>query len=67
MGYLLGVPIIWILVYWGLYWGPPILGHCQIYMLNMCIYTCCEYLHIIGVKGTIRVLHAETINPVDRG
>ena len=23
----LGVPIIMILVYWGLYWGPPVLGN----------------------------------------
>ena len=27
MGTFLGVPIIRILVYWGLYWGPLILGN----------------------------------------
>ena len=27
MGTLLVVPIIRIIVYWGLYWGPPILGN----------------------------------------
>ena len=26
MGTFLGVPIIRIIVYWGLYWGPPVLG-----------------------------------------
>ena len=26
-GYLLGVPIIRAIVYWGLYWGPPIEGN----------------------------------------
>ena len=35
-GTILGVPIIRIIVFWGLYWGPPILGNyhmggCQIY------------------------------------
>ena len=25
-GTILGVPIIRIIVFWGLYWGPPILG-----------------------------------------
>ena len=29
-GYLFGGPIIRIIVYWGLYWGPPILGSYQI-------------------------------------
>ena len=29
-GTILGVPIIRIIVYWGLYWGPPILGNYQI-------------------------------------
>ena len=29
-GYLFGVPIIRIIVFWGLYWGPPILGNYQI-------------------------------------
>ena len=29
MGTFLGVPIIRIIVYWGLYWGPPILGNYQ--------------------------------------
>ena len=29
-GTLLGVPIIRIVVYWGLYWGPPILGNYHI-------------------------------------
>ena len=29
-GTLLGVPIIRIIVFWGLYWGPPILGNYQI-------------------------------------
>ena len=28
-GTFLGVPIIRIVVYWGLYWGPPILGNYQ--------------------------------------
>ena len=23
----LGIPVIWTIVYWGLYWGPPILGN----------------------------------------
>ena len=26
-GTILGVPIISIIVFWGLYWGPPILGN----------------------------------------
>ena len=26
MGFFLGVHIIRTIVYWGLYWGPPILG-----------------------------------------
>ena len=25
-GYHLGVPIIRIVIFWGLYWGPPVLG-----------------------------------------
>ena len=29
-GCLFGVPIIRIMVFWGLYWGPPILGSCHI-------------------------------------
>ena len=29
-GYYLGVPIIRSVVFWGLYWGPPILGNYQI-------------------------------------
>ena len=28
-GTILGVPIIRTIVYWGLYWGPPILGNYQ--------------------------------------
>ena len=27
MGTFLGVPIIRIMIYWGLYWGPPVLGN----------------------------------------
>ena len=27
---ILGVPIIRTVVFWGLYWGPPILGNCHI-------------------------------------
>ena len=27
-------PIIWTTVFWGLYWGPLILGNCQIYFRN---------------------------------
>ena len=30
MGTFLGVPIIRIIVYWGLYWGPLILGNYHI-------------------------------------
>ena len=30
MGTFLGVPIIRIIVYWGLYWGPHILGNYHI-------------------------------------
>ena len=26
-GTILGVPVIRIIVFWGLYWGPPILGN----------------------------------------
>ena len=26
-GYLFGVPIIRVIVFWGLYWGPPVLGN----------------------------------------
>ena len=26
-GYFLGVPIIWTIESWDLYWGPPILGN----------------------------------------
>ena len=29
-GTFLGVPIIRIILFWGLYWGPPILGNCHI-------------------------------------
>ena len=29
MGYLLGVPVIRTIVYWGLYWGSLILGNYQ--------------------------------------
>ena len=29
-GTILGVPILRIIVYWGLYWGPPILGNYHI-------------------------------------
>ena len=29
-GTILGVPIIRTIVFWGLYWGPPILGNYQI-------------------------------------
>ena len=31
-GTILGVPIIRIIIYWGLYWGPPILGNYHIYI-----------------------------------
>ena len=30
MGTFLGVPIIRTIVFWGLYWGPPILGNYHI-------------------------------------
>ena len=30
-GTILGVPIIGTIVYWGLYWGPPVLGNYHIY------------------------------------
>ena len=30
-GTILGVPIIRTIVYWGLYWGPPILGNYHMY------------------------------------
>ena len=30
-GTILGVPIIRTMVFWGLYWGPPILGNYQIW------------------------------------
>ena len=29
-GTILGVPIIWTIVFWGLYWGPLILGNYHI-------------------------------------
>ena len=29
-GTFLGVPIVRIIVFWGLYWGPPILGNYHI-------------------------------------
>ena len=37
-GTFLGVPIIRIIVYWGVYWGPPILGnyHIDIDHSEMC-------------------------------
>ena len=33
-GYHFGVPIIRTIVYWGLYWGPPILGNYHIKSLT---------------------------------
>ena len=33
----LGIPIIRILVFWGLYWGPPILGNYHIYGSEICL------------------------------
>ena len=35
MGTFLGVPIIRTIVFWGLYWGPPILGNYHI--LGLCL------------------------------
>ena len=26
----LGVLLIWVIVFWGLYWGPPVLGNCHV-------------------------------------
>ena len=44
-GTILGVPIIRTIVFWGLYWGPLILG---MYQMN--------YLHIVGwTVGRIEV------------
>ena len=33
-GIILGVPIIRTIVFWGLYWGPPILGNYQIIIMD---------------------------------
>ena len=38
-GTLLGVPILRTVVFWGLYWGPPILGHYQISSTKETAYT----------------------------
>ena len=35
-GTFLGVPIIRTIVYWGLYWGPLILGNYMVVSLNYC-------------------------------
>ena len=41
----LGVPIIWIMVFWGLYCGPPILGHYHIYIR--------DYIKLCGFVSTV--------------
>ena len=43
MGTFLGVPIITTILYWGLYWGSPILGN----------------YHVSSLKEEIRHLHIE--------
>ena len=35
LGYLLGVPIIKMIIFWVLYWGPPILGNYQLYIYTI--------------------------------
>ena len=55
-GTILGVPLIRIIVSWGLYWGPLILGN---YHIHIYIYTHTrnyrDYIGIIGVHKEYRV------------
>ena len=32
LGYHLGLPIVRIIIFWGLYWDPPILGNYHIFL-----------------------------------
>ena len=51
----MGVPIVRIIVYWGLYWGPPILGN---YHLEACLTAIrfgailCE-VHVKALQGAL--------------
>ena len=52
-GYLFGVPpVMRAIVYWGLYWGRPILGNYHITQeyatLSLCVYTCSLLQHDLG-------------------
>ena len=45
-GTILGVPIIRIIVFWGLYWGPLILGNYHIHVYLGRVRCFCEHRHI---------------------
>ena len=51
-GNCLGVPMIRIIVYWGLHWGPPILQHYQINLSRSNKFPCLASNEIIKVQGS---------------
>ena len=52
-GTILGVPIIRIIVYWVLYWDPPILGNYHV---------CCTILSDRGVPSPLMTWHRGVCN-----
>ena len=60
-GTILGVPIIRIVVFWGLYWGPPILGNYYIGFprsIGDCIQVWCRIRYIIKPPSTFWQSHS---------
>ena len=67
MGTILGVPVLRIIVFWGLYWGPPILGNYHILQVLLSKYLkdyspSPKYL-IVGYMGDQGNPKAYTLNP----
>ena len=46
LGTFLGVPIIRTIVFWGLYWGPPILGNYQVKRQSGSVRLCPQFLNV---------------------
>ena len=66
-GTILGVPVIRTIVYWGLYWGPPILGNYNIVALFQGLKLRVSLTLCPSVLGTIQIETAtstlETLDP----
>ena len=52
IGTFLGVPVIRSIVFWGLYWGPPILGNYHVrIMLGIRVFNLGNRVLGVGVQG----------------